>query len=82
VIAGGLPLVYAKSRYSRAEEMEADGAALEGLQRHGKDPRHFARILAALERQQGPSAPEMRYFSSHPATQERIRRFEEAGAKP
>jgi Peptidase family M48 len=79
---GGLPLVYAESRHSRAEETEADGAALEGLQRHGKDPRHFARILAVLERQQGTGRPEMRYFSSHPATQERIERFERARAKP
>jgi predicted Zn-dependent protease len=82
LLAGGLPLVYAKSRYSRAEETEADGAALEGLQRHGKDPRHFARILAVLERQQGPGKPEMRYFSSHPATHERIERFERAHATP
>jgi Zn-dependent protease with chaperone function len=79
-LAGGLPLVYAKSRYSRAEETEADGAALDGLQRHGKDPRHFARILALLERQQGPGAPELRYFSSHPAMHERIERFERAAA--
>jgi Zn-dependent protease with chaperone function len=81
-IAGGLPLVYAKSRYSRAEELEADGVALDAMRRHRKDPRHFARILAALERQRGGESRETQYFSSHPATQERIERFERAGTAP
>jgi Zn-dependent protease with chaperone function len=76
-LAGGLPIAYAQSRYSREEETEADEVALEGLQRHGKDPRHYAAILRALEGELGPSRPEQRYFSSHPATHERIRRFEE-----
>jgi Zn-dependent protease with chaperone function len=78
-LGGGLPLAYAQSRYSRDEETEADDVALDGLIRHQLDPRHYARLLRALESESGPSRPELRYFSSHPATQERVRRFERAG---
>jgi Zn-dependent protease with chaperone function len=77
-LAGGLPVAYAQSRYSREEETEADGVALDGLLRQGIDPRHYARILRALESEAGPSGRAMRYFSSHPATHERISRFERA----
>jgi Zn-dependent protease with chaperone function len=77
-IAGGLPVAYAQSRYSREEETEADSVALDGLLRQGKDPRHYARILRALESEAGPGGRAMRYFSSHPATHERIDRFERA----
>lgn len=77
-LAGGLPLAYAKSRYSREEELEADAAAVEGLRRHGKDTRHFARMLHALEAASGKADHELEYLSSHPATHERVRRFEAA----
>lgn len=78
-IAAGLPLAYARSHYSREEELEADAAAFDGLRRHGKDVRHFARILQALERAAGGADRELEYLSSHPATSERVRRFETAG---
>ncbi|HTV17231.1 MAG TPA: M48 family metallopeptidase [Polyangiaceae bacterium] len=80
-IAAGLPLAYARSHYSREEELEADAAAFDGLRRHGKDPRHFARMLQALERAAGGSDRQLQYLSSHPATSERVRRFE-ATASP
>jgi predicted Zn-dependent protease len=71
-----LPLAYAKSRYSREEELEADAAAFDGLRRHGKDARHFARMLHALELASGRADRQLEYFSSHPATRERVKRFE------
>jgi Zn-dependent protease with chaperone function len=77
-VAGSLPISYAQSRYSRQEEEEADGMALEGLRRHGKDPVCFARILRALVSEPGPERPELKYFSSHPAVAERAARFERA----
>jgi Zn-dependent protease with chaperone function len=76
---GGLPLAYAQSRYSREEETEADDVALDGLRRHHLDPRHYARLLRVLENEASPGRRELRYFSSHPATQERVRRFEAVG---
>jgi Zn-dependent protease with chaperone function len=78
-LAGGLPLAYAKSRYSREEELEADAAAKGGLIRHGKDVRHFARMLHALERASASADRELEYLSSHPATRERVERFEGGG---
>src|SRR5690606_37116198 len=77
-LAAGLPLAYAESRYSQQEELEADGAALEGLLRHGRDPAHFARILRALDGATGPRGRGLEYFSSHPATRERVPRFDAA----
>jgi len=79
-VAGSLPISYATSRYSRHEEEEADGVALEGLVRRGKDPEHFARILRALHRDLGAERPERKYFSSHPGVEERAARFERARA--
>jgi Zn-dependent protease with chaperone function len=75
-LAGSLPLAYARSRYSREEELEADAAAFDGLRRHGKDTRHFARLLHALDRHSGGADRELEYLSSHPATRERVKRFE------
>jgi predicted Zn-dependent protease len=77
-LAGGLPIAYAQSRYSRGEETEADDAALAGLLRNGKDSRRYAELLRALTREHGAERPELSYFSSHPATLERIQRFESA----
>jgi predicted Zn-dependent protease len=81
-LAGGLPIAYAQSRYSRGEETEADAAALAGLLRHGKDPRHYADLLRALTRDLGAERPALAYFSSHPATSERIQRFENSPSPP
>jgi predicted Zn-dependent protease len=75
-VAGGLPLAYAKSRYSREEELEADAAAYDGLSRHGKDTCHFARMLHALERASASADRELGHLSSPPATRERVLRFE------
>jgi len=77
-LAAGLPLAYARSSYSREEELEADSAALGGLRRHAKDPRHFARILRALDSTTNERDRPIEYLSSHPATRERVQRFEAA----
>jgi Zn-dependent protease with chaperone function len=79
-LAAGLPLAYAESRYSRNEELEADAAAFDGLRRHGKDPRHFAHVLRALDSRINTPDRELEYLSSHPATRERVKRFEAAPA--
>jgi Zn-dependent protease with chaperone function len=81
-VAGSLPVSYAKSRYSRQEEEEADTMALAGLRRHGKDPGQLARIFRALEARYGPGKDEAKYFSSHPALGERAERFERESAAP
>ena len=76
-IAGGLPLVYAQSRYSRRDETEADRVALDGLLRLRKDPRRLAALFRAMEVRAHGS--DLDYFSSHPATAKRADLFEAAG---
>ena len=78
-IAGGLPLVYAQTRYSRRDETEADRVALDGLLRLRKDPRHVAMLFRAMQAQARGS--NLEYFSSHPATARRAELFEAAGAR-
>ena len=76
-IAGGLPLLYAQTRYSRRDETEADRVALEGLLRLQKDPRHVGALFRAMEARARGS--DLEYFSSHPATGRRAALFEAAG---
>ena len=61
------------ARHSRADEAEADSAAVVTLVRAGIDPSGvpamFARLLAARQRQPGPLDA---FFASHPLEEERI----------
>ncbi|MFW5452971.1 M48 family metallopeptidase [Thioalkalivibrio sulfidiphilus] len=83
----GLPVLLTELGYSRAFEREADDYALRVMARHGIDSRHFAAILSRME--QGPDCEEIPggcepaaegrwdgYLSTHPPTQERVRRIE------
>lgn len=83
----GLPVLLTELGYSRAFEREADIYAVQAMSRHGIDPRHFADILARMERHQDceeipggcESAAEGRwdgYLSTHPPTPERLRRIQ------
>ena len=80
-LAAALPSMLLQSGYSREFEVEADDAALAQLKRHGVSPQVFADLMRRLERQE-PAARKQgavsRYLGSHPATEERIRRAEEA----
>ena len=80
-LAAALPSILLQSGYSREFEAEADGAALAQLKRHGISPQAFANLMRRLERQEPALRNEgrvSRYLGSHPATEERIRRAEEA----
>lgn len=79
-----LPAVLLQSRYSREFETEADSYALEQMLAQGINPGSFAVVLEKLtgfevateagEDERG--FPEwLNYFSTHPATKERIERF-------
>ena len=67
-----------EASYSRALEREADAYAIEMLRVNGIPLRHLAEMLRRLEASAGasglPSA--LRYLSTHPATDERIRQLE------
>jgi len=80
ILAAALPSVLLQSRYSRQFEAEADAYAFAYLKRHGKSPQAFADVMRRLQK----SAPHdeenglVQYLNSHPATEDRIRRAEEA----
>lgn len=75
----GLPVILTELGYSRGFEVEADQYALHYLDLHNIDPNHFANILQRVtgleaEREVGEQRW-MSYFSTHPATRERIQRI-------
>lgn len=87
-LAAAVPAMLLDARYSRAFEAEADDYAFALLARHGVSPQVFADLMRrfAADRRgaAGRDDPLMRYFASHPATEQRIARAESAarGFKP
>lgn len=81
IMAAALPSVILQSRYSRQFETEADTYAFSHLKRHGRSPQAFADVLRRLQKavpHDGSDDGLVQYLNSHPATEERIRRAEEA----
>ncbi len=74
------PYALAQLSYSRDMEREADTAAMELMQAAGLDRQAFASALQKMMDSHGASEGGSRaweeYLSSHPATDERIKRFE------
>ncbi|MFH0782540.1 MAG: M48 family metallopeptidase [Pseudomonadota bacterium] len=80
--SAALPTALVDASFSRAFEREADDAAMAWMQSAGVDPKRYAEILARMEahhnnRNATPDAGKKfeNYFSSHPDTQERIKRI-------
>jgi Zn-dependent protease with chaperone function len=80
------PVVLVQTSYSREFEREADDFAWQGMKRHNIPPEHFTAMLQRLERSHGIDERDddgedslLRYLSTHPATQERIRTFGKDG---
>uniref|UniRef100_A0A831XFP6 M48 family metallopeptidase n=1 Tax=Geobacter metallireducens TaxID=28232 RepID=A0A831XFP6_GEOME len=87
-LAATLPTALIDASYSRSFEMEADDAAVAYLKRRGIPLKSYAAMLGRLEaehrKKRGETATEKKkslgdYFSTHPVTEERIRRVLEAG---
>ena len=83
-----LPTFMIQSQYSREFEFQSDGYALEQMLARGIDTNNFADIMEKMSAQSlGEDDGEVRdeeasaYFSTHPATAQRITRFREAGVK-
>jgi len=80
-LAVALPSMLLQSSYSREFETEADAYAFALLRDKEVSPQVFADMLRRLEAAVPRGASEgrvARYLASHPATEERIRRAEEA----
>jgi Zn-dependent protease with chaperone function len=87
-----LPTLLLQADYSREFEWQADSYALAQMQTQGRDPNDFADMMAAMTRaleaeeegevveEEGAGAADevWDYFSSHPPSEDRIRRFREA----
>lgn len=76
-----LPTILVHQSYSRDHEREADTYALERMLAAGYDPAHFADFMVkVMEGGEQPGKDEewVRFLSSHPPSEERIRRFREA----
>ena len=80
-LAAGLPSALVNARYSRALESEADDYAIAQLERHGRSPGVFAQVMRRFAEKMAradSNDPLIRYLSSHPPTEERIGRAEDA----
>lgn len=81
VAVAGLPVVLARTRYSREFESEADDYAFRLLRQHGISPVAFATLMERLAARNGDAGHALAFLSSHPVTAERIRRAREAAAQ-
>lgn len=87
-LAATLPTALIDASYSRRFEMEADDAAVAYLKRRGIPLTSYTGMLGRLEaehrKKSGETGTDKKkslgdYFSTHPVTEERIRRITEAG---
>jgi Zn-dependent protease with chaperone function len=78
-LATALPATLMSSSYSRDFEREADEVAFVKLKNIGKSPRAFASLMRKMQAKvEGADGDALKYFSSHPPTNERIEAAEEA----
>jgi len=71
-LAAAAPTLLIQTKYSRADEREADAYAVELMQKAQLNPRYLATMLERLESQRprhGPGLPD--FLSTHPAPEER-----------
>ena len=73
-----LPMMLLKKGYSRNFESEADDFTLDYMQAQGLSTQPFADILQRISGDEKNSKSVWQYVSSHPATAERIGRFQQA----
>lgn len=84
----GLPVILAELGYSRGFEVEADIYTLNYLKAHSIDPQHFANILVRASpisvkegeaNENTASQKWVNYFSTHPATEDRVKLISSEG---
>jgi Zn-dependent protease with chaperone function/TPR repeat protein len=70
-LASSAPLLLLHTKYSRANEREADAFAIALMQKTKLDPRHLGAILTRMEEKAGGGPGIPTFLSSHPETKER-----------
>ncbi len=75
-IVAALPTILIEASYSQAFEREADAYALNYLRQSGIDPVHFKNLMLRIESKYKGRKTVPTFFSTHPATVERVRLFE------
>lgn len=75
-IVAALPTILIEASYSQAFEREADAYALNYLRQSGIDPVHFKNLMTRIESKYKGQKTVPTFFSTHPATRERVRLFE------
>lgn len=73
-LAAALPALLVQTKFSRDFEAEADDFAITLLKQHGIAPTWLGDILARMEKEMGSNAVP-NFLSTHPATDDRIRKF-------
>jgi Zn-dependent protease with chaperone function len=84
-LAVTLPTVILQNGYTRGLEAEADDYAFRRLKEVGISPKAFAEMMQLFQKYEGGlkgKGAAMDYFSTHPATQERIDRALKAASAP
>jgi predicted Zn-dependent protease len=77
----GLPLLVAQRKYSREFEVAADEYAFRLLKQKGHSPAAFASLMERLAKKEGGGRSGFAYLSTHPVTEERVRRARNAATE-
>jgi Zn-dependent protease with chaperone function len=78
VAVAGLPVLLAKTKYSRQFEAAADDYAFRLLKQKGYSPKNFAAVMEKFTANDRKLKGAFSYVSSHPVTAERIQRARDA----
>jgi predicted Zn-dependent protease len=78
VAIAGLPVLLAQTKYSREFEAAADEYAFNLLKQKGYSPDAFASLMERLAKKHGESERAFTYVSTHPVTEERVKRARDA----
>jgi Zn-dependent protease with chaperone function len=77
----GLPVLFARTKYSRQFEAEADEYGFGLLRQKGYSPAAFASVMERLGKKDMKQMGAFTYLSSHPMTAERVKRARAAAAE-
>jgi predicted Zn-dependent protease len=78
VAVAGLPVLLAQTKYSREFEAAADDFAFKLLKQKGYSPAAFASLMERLAEKHGQEERAFAYVSTHPVTEERVKRARDA----